>query len=188
MTETTPAAVVTAPAAVAPRYFTGKPCIRGHVAERFVKSGICVECNRENAAARRKTHPEESRRYVAEAWQKYAGCYRDGHNKANREWRASNPERAKAIRDRAAAKFGKAYWCAKQSKRRAATQQRIPPWADLEAIAAIYAACPDGHHVDHVIPLRGKKVSGLHVETNLQYLPAEANRRKSNNFEYQESA
>ena len=28
------------------RYFTGKPCNRGHVAERFVSSGVCFECNR----------------------------------------------------------------------------------------------------------------------------------------------
>lgn len=28
------------------RYFTGKPCVRGHVAERYVTSGICLECHR----------------------------------------------------------------------------------------------------------------------------------------------
>jgi hypothetical protein len=167
----------------AAKYFTGKPCVRGHIAERFEKTGICVECNREKAAARRQTHPEESRAYVQAAWQKYAERYREGHNRATREWRAANPEQAKAIRDRAAKKLGRAYWRAAQSKRRAAEQQRIPPWADLQAISRIYAACPEGHHVDHVIPLRGPTVSGLHVETNLQYLPAKANQQKSNKFE-----
>jgi hypothetical protein len=59
----------------------------------------------------------------------------------------------------------------------------MPLWADPLAIAKIYARCPPGHHVDHEIPLRGRLVSGLHVETNLQYLPASENHRKHNKFE-----
>ena len=37
-------------------------------------------------------------------------------------------------------------------------------------------------HVDHVIPLRGENVSGLHVPTNLQVIPAVENIRKKNSF------
>lgn len=57
-----------------------------------------------------------------------------------------------------------------------------PSWANMESIKAIYSNRPQGHHVDHIIPLRGKTVCGLHVENNLQYLPAEENMRKHNTF------
>lgn len=67
-------------------------------------------------------------------------------------------------------------------KRYAAQRQRIPLWADLDAIQQIYVNCPDGYEVDHIIPLQGELVSGLHVQGNLQYLRQKENRRKSNSF------
>jgi hypothetical protein len=59
-------------------------------------------------------------------------------------------------------------------------QQAMPAWADVAAIQQFYEGRPAGHHVDHIIPLRGKTVSGLHVLENLQYLPALENNKKSN--------
>lgn len=64
-----------------------------------------------------------------------------------------------------------------------AKERATPPWVDRATITAIYANCPDGYHVDHVYPLHGKTVSGLHVPENLQYLPAVENMSKGNKFD-----
>lgn len=76
------------------------------------------------------------------------------------------------------------------AKRRAARLRRTPPWADQKAIRAIYERArrltvESGveHHVDHIIPLQGERVSGLHVENNLQVLTGSENSRKRNLFE-----
>ena len=61
-------------------------------------------------------------------------------------------------------------------------KQRTPSWANLNKIKEIYSSCPDGFHVDHIVPLRGTNVCGLHVEYNLQHLYAEDNLIKGNKF------
>lgn len=69
-----------------------------------------------------------------------------------------------------------------QAKRKSENLNRLPNWANIEKIKEIYDNCPEGNHVDHIIPLKGKLVSGLHVENNLQYLPAKENILKNNRF------
>jgi hypothetical protein len=66
------------------------------------------------------------------------------------------------------------------AKHRAAKLQAVPKWADLDKISDIYRNCPDGHQVDHIIPLQGVDVCGLHVENNLQYLTKFENASKGN--------
>lgn len=56
----------------------------------------------------------------------------------------------------------------------------MPKWADIEKIREVYKNCPKGYHVDHIIPLRGKNVCGLHVHYNLQYLTPKQNMIKGN--------
>lgn len=79
---------------------------------------------------------------------------------------------------------------AASARRHAAKLKRTPPWADQAAIKAIYAEASKmtqetgvEHHVDHIYPLQGKKVSGLHVHTNLQVLVGVENMRKGNRHE-----
>ena len=71
----------------------------------------------------------------------------------------------------------------KNANERANKIQRFPKWADKELIKEFYLNCPEGYHVDHIIPLRGRDVSGLHVIENLQYLPAKENMSKGNRYE-----
>jgi len=71
---------------------------------------------------------------------------------------------------------------ATDAKRRASKLQRTPAWADLKAIKQFYLNCPEGYHVDHIVPLQGVNVSGFHVLNNLQYLTKSENSSKGNRY------
>lgn len=68
--------------------------------------------------------------------------------------------------------------------RRKDVKRCSPPWISKDALLAVYANCPKGMEVDHIIPIRGvidgRRVSGLHVPWNLQYLTPAQNRKKKN--------
>ena len=75
------------------------------------------------------------------------------------------------------------------AKYKCAKRNRTPPWANLRKIERIYQLAAwasrftdEKLHVDHIIPMRGQLISGLHVENNLQILPATQNKIKYNHY------
>ena len=92
-------------------------------------------------------------------------------------YKEKNKERCKAYREKHKGKVA-----LYKIKRRLLLKTQCPKWADLEKINQIYINCPVGYHVDHIIPLKGDVVRGLHIESNLQYLTAEENLKKGNRF------
>ena len=103
-----------------------------------------------------------------------------------KKWREKNPERAAVL----------AY--AKCAARYSAKRRRTPPWLTAEhkrQIRAVYAECRRvsketgvKHHVDHIVPLVGKTVSGLHVPWNLQIITGAENARKANKWNFSSDA
>jgi hypothetical protein len=71
----------------------------------------------------------------------------------------------------------------RQAKYRSSKNSACPNWVDLDKINEFYIKCPEGYQVDHIIPLRGKYVCGLHVLWNLQYLNKSDNCSKRNYHE-----
>ena len=105
-----------------------------------------------------------------------------------KEWKRTNIERKKAL-DKAyhSKKQGDLVYLAKrkhhEAMRRARKLQATPKWlteSQKQQIKDLYLNCPKGYHVDHIVPLKGSKVSGLHVIWNLQWLPGIVNISKSN--------
>ena len=81
-----------------------------------------------------------------------------------------------------------AQWYRYHSKKKNATPKWLSEghWEQIKLFYQHAKECEmltgDKYHVDHIIPLNGENVSGLHVPWNLQVLPADINIAKSNNY------
>ncbi len=102
--------------------------------------------------------------------------------KRSAAWKAEHPEQAKEAYHRCyVARRGD--YIARARARKTKIERATPAWADRHAINEIYrVAGEQGMHVDHIIPLNGKTVTGLHVPANLQLLTPIENMRKGNRY------
>ena len=151
------------------RFNTGKPCKHGHFADRLASSGECVVClDTRNKAwkLQNKSHIKETKSIWNNKNKSHVQEYARQYQKDNTYKFTSNV-----------------------AKRKSAQLQRTPMWADNLIIREIYAfaeefrECGIDVHVDHILPLLGKKVSGLHVPDNLRVCLASVNIIKSNKLE-----
>jgi hypothetical protein len=155
------------------QYFTGAACVKGHVAPRRAKTGECMTCRAEKLVVWRKNNPDKVKAHNTSQYAKNAE-----KTKANaRAWEKKNPTKV----------------LAKTRLMQAKKRQRCPHWLtsddrwmlrqayELAALRTKMLGVP--FEVDHIVPLQGKNVSGLHVPENIQVIPAVANRAKSNRFE-----
>jgi 5-methylcytosine-specific restriction endonuclease McrA len=171
-------------------YFTGEPCKHGHVAPRKTK-GACVECLKVE---------------WTEALTKRADYYANYNKsptgvKAKRDYYAKNKTyviaRAQARTVAQKNTYKKKYKAANPdlykelvSVRRRRFRDATPPWLSAEQkleirfhyrmAIALSRATKIPHAVDHIIPLQGEGVCGLHVPWNMEVITQEENLKKSN--------
>jgi hypothetical protein len=189
-------------------YVPETPCARGHLL-RATSGGSCIACRRSAEKTRYYKAPEKTKIRTTKKYRANADAIRARRRAAytvNREeekavarvrsaeWRLKNPHHVGAKEAKGRYKLanpGKVN--ADTAKRRIAKMHRTPAWLtvdDLWVIEQAYELAAlrtklfgFSWHVDHILPLQGKKVSGLHVPNNLQVIPWVDNVRKANRFE-----
>jgi hypothetical protein len=136
----------------------------------------------------RAENPDKVRAYSA----KWNAANPEQRREIERSWRARNPDRVAAHNSKAGRKWAsnnKGRRLASVRARQLAKRQRTPAWADHVMIRAYYETAAEltvatgiPHEVDHVIPLQGELISGLHVHDNLRILTRSENRSKQNRW------
>jgi hypothetical protein len=189
-TSTMPKTRAEAKAAGATHYFTGEPCKHGHVAPRKTK-GNCVECSRlewRNPTERRKAYVKayNASEKGKEQKEMYYAKNRDAviarasarpaeeQRRYKQKYKQENPDLYKEL----------------TSLRRRRFRDATPPWltrAQKKEIRALYQMAitmskltGERYVVDHIVPLQGEIVCGLHVPWNMRVMTQLENLQKSN--------
>lgn len=192
-------------------YVPEQPCARGHLMRR-VSDGTCVECKRMQEHARvcadrakycaRKQQERVQHLPLIAARAAAARANETPSQRAvrlekarikQREWRINNPKHTGAAAAKKRYKLNNPHKVrADTVKRRVTKMQRTPQWLSADDLWMLEQAYDIAAlrtrlfcfkwHVDHIIPLQGRRVSGLHVPNNIQVIPALANLAKANKY------
>ena len=174
----------------ASHYFTGEPCKHGHIAPRKTK-GACIECLKVEWAQGNEARADYFREYNR----------REDVKDRKNEWYQENREQviqAAATRPAQVKREYRNAWKethkvqirADTKARRRKHRDATPPWltrTQKSAIRQVYQIAitmtqttGEQYVVDHIVPLRGADVCGLHVPWNLRVITQEENLVKSN--------
>lgn len=140
--------------------------------------------NKERLSARQKEYRAQNKERFKAYYAEWKEKNKDKLAANRARWAAKHPEKLKESKkayERRNPKMRKGA----SARRRARRAKARPRWLSKEArtqIALFYRNCPVRYHVDHIIPLQGKNVCGLHVPWNLQYLLATENLRKGSKY------
>ena len=176
-------------------YHTGRPCQRGHLVDRYVQGGACIECSRlritseifkEKARTKYAASKTEVRLYRQNLRKRNPEAARARSKRSNDKSRLYRLKRYQSRIDemRAQAREYRKLHRAEEGVRSrlkiAKIKQATPNWVNFEALVQIYRDRPPNHHVDHTIPIRHNLVWGLNIPCNLESIPAQVNLYKHN--------